>query len=123
GNYPEPVINGAKLRSDAHAHVAVGVSRRTFRVEGDEVEWRAGFAGGEVRAPQTMFEECASEPAAAAGGIGPADTGCRQSATHTVNSVVVQFEKLLRCPAPISDIGLIPNFPEPGFHLRAAIAL
>src|SRR5204862_2632781 len=32
-----------------------------------------------------------------------------------------EFEKFLRGAAPIPNVGFVPHFPIPGFHLRAAV--
>ena len=69
--------------------MAIGVRRRAFGVKGNEIKRGAELAGGEVGAAQTVLEKFASESAAAASGIGPADFRRREGAANAVNRVVM----------------------------------
>ena len=59
-----PVVDRAQLIGDAHADVAVDDAGRALGVERDEIERRAFFAGGVVRAAQAVLEKVAREAAA-----------------------------------------------------------
>ena len=57
----KPFAEVAQLVRDAHHDVALDELRRALGVEGDEVERRAGLAGGVVRAVQQCSRKFAQE--------------------------------------------------------------
>src|SRR5947208_978158 len=70
-----------------------------------------------------MLDEFAGEWTAAASGVGPTHSGCRQRAAHGIDSEVVQLEKFLGRSAPIPDVRLIPDLPIPGFDFALPVFL
>src|SRR5207248_6917658 len=89
----------------------------------NEIEGRADLAGRVIGSTQTMLDEFASESAAAAGGVSAANLRPGQRASHRVGSVIVEFAKSLRRPAPITDVRFVPHFPIPRLHFSASVSL
>ncbi len=58
-----------------------------------------------------------------AGGIRATDASVGEGSQDGICRVVVQLEEFLASALPVSDIGLVPHFPQPGFRFRGAVAL
>src|SRR6267378_8220846 len=96
-------------------------------MKGDEIKLRAGFSGHLVSLVRAMIEKNAQEFSSLrrsrAGGIRAADARFGKRSQNGIGRVVVEFEEFLGSALPVSDIGFIPDFPQPGFYFRVAIAL
>src|SRR6185369_8906889 len=103
------------------ADVAIDVGGPAFGVEREEIDRRAGLAGGEVGAAQLVLEEVARELAAGTRGIRAADARGREGATDAVDGEVVELAKFFRCALPVADVRFVPGFPIPLLDFRAAV--
>src|SRR5207244_1675645 len=116
----ETALHVHHLLIEPHLYVPLHHLRRSFGVIGDEIERRARFAGGCVvtaRAVfQKLFEEGGGLRVARTGGSRTAHTRGGQRPLHRVRRVVVEFVVLLRCAAPVTDIGFVPQLPTPLLH-------
>src|SRR5437588_12926117 len=93
----------------------------------DEVKSRAGLSSRVVSLVRAMIEKNAQEFSSLrrsrAGGIRAANAGFGKRSQNGIGRVVVEFEEFLVSALPVSDIGFIPDFPQPGFYFRVAVAL
>ena len=121
----EAVRDRTKLIAQSHTHVAVHNPRRTFGVEADVVERRAGPARREIHAAHTVLDEPAQDllRARAVGTrhVRPADPRRRQRPLQAVGREVVQllrthWDSLLGMPLWIPVVFLIANVLEPGIE-------
>src|SRR2546428_9565383 len=114
-------IDRPKLICNPHLHVAIDKPRRSFRVEGNEIE-RSAFASGRViRTLQTVPEKIAHELSATARSVRTANPRRRQRAPHARNRLIVQFAKFLGRAAPVADVGFVPTLPIPLLDFGASI--
>src|SRR5262249_30708186 len=120
-NDAEALVDRRELIGDAEAYVSVDEGRFALGVEGEEVDRRAGLAGGVVGAAQRMVEEIAGELAAVAGRFRPADARGRQRAANAVDGVVIELAEFLWRAAPVADVRLVPHFEIPRLHFRPPV--
>src|SRR5258708_32288230 len=96
-------------------------------MKSDEIEARARLSGDEVSLMGAMIEKSAQEfrslRRCRAGGIRATDASVGEGSQNGICRVVVQLQEFLASALPISDIGLVPHFPQPGFRFRGAVAL
>src|SRR5262249_27086758 len=106
-----------RLLLAAHLDAPLDDLRASFGMEADVVERRAGLAGRVVRAGRAVLEEPAQElgrlRTAWAGRVRAADAGAGQRALDRIGRVIVKAVVLLRSPAPVLDVRLVPDFPVP----------
>src|ERR1044071_3555409 len=106
---------------NAHADVAIFEARGAFGVEGNQIERRAGFSGGVIRAAEAVLNEVLEPARVAAGYFRAADARLGQGTAHGVGRIVVELVKFVGSALPIGDVGFVPDFPEPGSGLGLAI--
>src|SRR5712692_444212 len=56
-------------------------------------------------------------------GIGPANTSFGKGPQDGINGKVIKLEVFFRRSFPILNVGFIPEFPQPGFHLGISVTL
>src|SRR6185437_13627789 len=123
----ETALDIQEVMADAHLEMPIDYLRAAFRMKADKSERAAGFTRGIVFAARAVFEKGAQKisgtPACRTGRIRTTDPGVRISALDGVGRVVVKLEIFFLRAVPISNIGFVPDFPEPGLESGIAVSL
>src|SRR5467141_1546904 len=88
----------------------------------DEVQSRTGLSSRVVSLVRAMIEKNAQEFSCLRRSRAAHASFWKRS-QNGIGRVVVEFEEFLGSALPVSDIGFIPDFPQPGFYFRVAVAL
>src|SRR5882762_7764289 len=93
----------------------------------DEVQSRTGLSSRVVSLVRAIIEKNAQEFSclrrSRAGGIRAAHASFGKRSQNGIGRVIVEFEEFLGSALPVSDIGFIPHFPQPGLYFRVAVPL
>src|SRR5580765_5729627 len=93
----------------------------------DEIQARADLSSHKVLLMGTVLQKQTQKFSrlrrGRTGTVGTTNTRIRQRTRDCIDGNIVKLEILVRCSFPIPDVGLIPNFPEPGLNFCIAIAL
>src|SRR5216684_1800332 len=96
-------------------------------MKADEVQPRTCLSAHVIFLMRAMVEKQSQEfrrlGIARTCAVRTADTSLGKCAQDRVDSEIVKLEIFFRRPLPVIDVGLIPNFPQPGLHLGSAVAL
>src|SRR5580658_9047267 len=88
---------------------------------------RPDFAVGEIFLVCAMIEKGAQKICGVwicrPGGVGSADAGLGKRAQRSFYGDVVEFEIFFARTFPVSNVGFIPYFPQPGLYFGVAVAL
>ena len=124
-NLAQHLETGGRLprgrRSAERAVDPPGREAPALGVKRDEVERRPALRAVREKAAQELVAVAAR--AEIAGGGGPAHRGVGQRRLHRRRRDVVQRVELLGGPAPVGDVGLVPQLPQPPAHGLRPVAL
>src|SRR5580698_445003 len=123
----ESIFDRCQLAADAHFYVIVLPLRRSLGMNADEIEMRTRLARRVVLSVSAVFEKAAEEVRGPlitrSRRVRTADRRLRKRAQSCLDGVIVELEILLWRSFPVSNVGLVPHFPQPALHFFVAVTL